>query len=488
MLKFTILFFIIIKLISVSFAEDNISVEDLINKQLKIIEEQDKRIKNLENIVNELKNKIDNQNVNNTNEASSTPSSNSERNLSESSNESEIGSSSSQKVYNPEKAFFGPLQPLKSKDGNYTAGFMGLIQLDGALHNQEANYTNNNDLSDGFIVRRAVLTLAGLSEKDWIWFLAYNYASEGDYPKNGLGAAMAIYRGFKPWWLFAGLFGNSVGLDASNFSTQRQFIEPAMPQATFAYGPGSPAIGVAATYRASDYYVRFGLYGEPYKNASTDDEGMGFHGRAIWQPHKKRTKAFHLGLTGYWRTVNPADTFTSGLRDSTLRFRTKGENNVSGDYILDTGIITDLSKYYHGGFEFAMVEGPLSLQSEWGAVTLDRKTKADPTFTGGYIQGGYMLTNDARNYNAYFAQFWRIKPNTSIMEGGMGAWEIALRASTLDLNDSEINGGKADSYTFGVNWYMTSFVRSILNVSHVDSEGALSEDYNVLGARLQLEF
>ena len=41
MLKFTILFFIIIKLISVSFAEDNISVEDLINKQLKIIEEQD---------------------------------------------------------------------------------------------------------------------------------------------------------------------------------------------------------------------------------------------------------------------------------------------------------------------------------------------------------------------------------------------------------------------------------------------------------------
>ena len=128
--------------------------------------------------------------------------------------------------------------------------------------------------------------MAGLSEKDWIWFLAYNYASEGDYPKNGLGAAMAIYRGFKPWWLFAGLFGNSVGLDASNFSTQRQFIEPAMPQATFAYGPGSPAIGVAATYRASDYYVRFGLYGEPYKNASTDDEGMGFHGRAIWQPHR----------------------------------------------------------------------------------------------------------------------------------------------------------------------------------------------------------
>ena len=467
-----------------SFAEE-ISVIDLMEKQLKIIEEQNKKIKNLENLVNELSEKINN--MNSAVDVQSEKDDN-EVKVTENTNESEIGSSSSQKIYNPEKAFFGPLQPLKSKDGNYTAGFMGLVQLDGALHDQEANYNNNNDLSDGFIVRRAVLTLAGLSEKDWIWFLSYNYANEGDYPKNGLGAAMAIYRGFKPWWLFAGLFGNSVGLDASNFSSQRQFIETAMPQATFAFSPGSPAMGVAATYRGDDHYLRFGFYGEPYVNASSDDEGMGIHGRAIWQPVKERKKAFHLGVTGYWRTVNPANTFTNGLRDSTLQFRTKGESSVSGDYILDTGIITDLDKYYHGGIEFAMVEGPISLQAEWGSVMLNRKTQPDPTFSGGYMQGGYMLTDDVRNYNAYFAQFWRIKPNMSLTQGGMGAWELAVRASTLNLSDSGINGGKANSYTFGINWYMTSFVKSMVNIIHVDSEGPSSEDYNLLGARLQLEF
>ena len=125
---------------------------------------------------------------------------------------------------------------MRSKDGKYSAGIMGLIQLESAVYNQEANYNTNNDLSDGFIVRRAGLTLAGVSEKDWIWFLSYDYADSGDNPHDGLRAAMAIYRGFKPWWLFVGLFGNSVGLDASNFSSQRQFMEAAMPQATFIYG------------------------------------------------------------------------------------------------------------------------------------------------------------------------------------------------------------------------------------------------------------
>ena len=108
------------------------------------------------------------------------------------------------------------------------------------------------------------------------------------------------------------LFGNSVGLDASNFSSQRQFSGGCYALATFIYS--SPAMGAAATYRGDDYYLRFGLYGEPYKNSSTDDEGMGVHGRFAWQPYKERLKAFHLGVTGYYRSANSSNTFTNGLR------------------------------------------------------------------------------------------------------------------------------------------------------------------------------
>ena len=135
-----------------------------------------------------------------------------------------------------------------------------------------------------------------------------------------------------------------------------------------------------------------------------------------------------------------------------------------------------------------MVEGPISLQSEWGILGVYRKTQENPQFTGGFIQAGYMLTDDARNYNAYFAQFWRLKPKMSIMEGGIGAWEVALRASQIDLSDKDIDGGNANSYTLGINWYMTSFTKTMINILHTDSTGPLSEDFNTFGARLQIEF
>ena len=136
---------------------------------------------------------------------------------------------------------------------------MGLVQLDSALYDHQPNASTSTELASGFIVRRAVLTLAGVSDKDWIWFLSYNYASGGENPNDGLGAAMAIYRGLKPWWVFVGLFGNSVGLDTSNMSSQRQFMEVAMPQGTFVYGAGSPAMGVAATYRGKEHYMSLGF-------------------------------------------------------------------------------------------------------------------------------------------------------------------------------------------------------------------------------------
>ena len=121
-----------------------------------------------------------------------------------------------------------------------SAGIMGLIQLESAVYNQEANYNTNNDLSDGFIVRRAGITLAGVSEKDWIWFLSYDYADSGDNPHDGLRAAMAIYRGLKPWWLFVGLFGNSVGHGCIQiFHHNDSSWRLAMPQGTFIYGAGS---------------------------------------------------------------------------------------------------------------------------------------------------------------------------------------------------------------------------------------------------------
>ena len=44
---------------------------------------------------------------------------------------------------------------------------------------------------------------------------------------------------------------------------------------------------------------------------------------------------------------------------------------------------------------------------------------------------------------------------------GWGAYEIALRVSSFDL--TEINKGKLNDITFGLNWYLNSHTRLMYN-------------------------
>jgi len=42
---------------------------------------------------------------------------------------------------------------------------------------------------------------------------------------------------------------------------------------------------------------------------------------------------------------------------------------------------------------------------------------------------------------------------------GKGAWEIAARASFIDLTDANIQGGRLHDYTIGLNWYLNGYTR-----------------------------
>jgi phosphate-selective porin OprO/OprP len=70
-------------------------------------------------------------------------------------------------------------------------------------------------------------------------------------------------------------------------------------------------------------------------------------------------------------------------------------------------------------------------------------------FDGGYVQGSWVITGENRDYKD--GAFSRIKPNRpfSLKNGGWGAWEVATRWSTLDLNDDNIAGGDEQNYSLG---------------------------------------
>jgi phosphate-selective porin OprO and OprP len=86
-----------------------------------------------------------------------------------------------------------------------------------------------------------------------------------------------------------------------------------------------------------------------------------------------------------------------------------------------------------------------------------------------------VLTGETHPYNAAAAAYGGIKPAHpfDINGGGWGAWEIAARYSTMDLNNligttTGVAGGRQNVVTVGLNWYANSNVRLMFDYLHGD--------------------
>ena len=104
------------------------------------------------------------------------------------------------------------------------------------------------------------------------------------------------------------------------------------------------------------------------------------------------------------------------------------------------------------------------------------------------MQGSYFLTGEYRNYRASEGAFKGIKPlkKFNIDNGTPGAWEVAVRLSSIDLNDATISGGKLDDITLGLNWYLNPNARVMWNFIRADITAVGVA--NLFQMRLQLNF
>ena len=73
---------------------------------------------------------------------------------------------------------------------------------------------------------------------------------------------------------------------------------------------------------------------------------------------------------------------------------------------------------------------------------------------------------------------------------GWGAWEIAARLSHIDGNDENILGRELTDVTFGLNWYLTPYMRMMTNYIHafLDDPVIGESDADILGMRIQYDF
>ncbi len=121
----------------------------------------------------------------------------------------------------------------------------------------------------------------------------------------------------------------------------------------------------------------------------------------------------------------------------------------------------------------------------------------DRNLYGAYVYASYFLTGENRIYERFGqhgAQFGRNVPYTNffLVPGcyGSGAWELKARISYLDLD--EMNSGRYNDFTFGVNWYWTDRIRVMMDWIHpVTSENSTpfgGTESDIIGMRFDFNF
>ena len=137
-------------------------------------------------------------------------------------------------------------------------------------------------------------------------------------------------------------------------------------------------------------------------------------------------------------------------------------------------------------FEGVFATGPFSFQTEYLRTALEGDTNYN--FSSYYGVVSYFLTGEQKVYKSSYKGFDRVSPKNNFTgkEGGLGAWEVALRYSNSDLNSKDIYGGEQASITLGLNWYLNPATRIMFNYVNADIKNA--GNVNVFQARFQIDF
>jgi phosphate-selective porin OprO/OprP len=72
-----------------------------------------------------------------------------------------------------------------------------------------------------------------------------------------------------------------------------------------------------------------------------------------------------------------------------------------------------------------------------------------------------------RPYNRRSGVFSPLPIAKPITQGGWGAWELAMRWSSLDLSEGKVDGGDLGILSLGLNWWPVRAAAFSVNYRHI---------------------
>ncbi len=380
------------------------------------------------------------------------------------------------------------------------------LNFDAGGYDYRPNSANTNPqrLDDGVNARRARIGVLGKFLGDWNYTLFYDFAGSSDgfagtasadgtkvgfLPGGGLSGierAYLSYTGVKPFGgqlaIEGGYMKVPYTLDDSASSNDTLFLERASSVVI--------ATDIAAGNKRSAFGGRWyndvfwaGAYatgpttGAIHSASSTNPDGtteqLGATARVAGQVVSGNDYSLHLGADAEFLIIPPHNLVDNSF---TLTLSDRPELRIDPTVIITTDAMSGVSSAQVYSAEAAATYGPLFFQGEYFWYNVARNNLPGlPSlqFNGGYAQASFVLTGETHHYIASEAAYGGIIPANpfSLWGGGWGAWEIAGRVSTMNLNDqlgttNGVAGGQQTIYTAGLNWYVNGNVRFMFDYLH----------------------
>ncbi len=374
---------------------------------------------------------------------------------------------------------------LQSKDGHFKYLLDARLYLDGAYYSDDDDIV---DLHSGSEVRRIRFAIKATLWQNWLAEIDFDFAgNEVDIKDAWIGFA-----GVKNTLFKVGQFRSPFSLEEVTTSRYVSFIERGLPNA---FPPGR-LLGFGISKWGKNWQASTGIFGQAVgdideEEGENSDEGFSFVSRFTIAPYLKGDKVFHLGAAYAYRST---DAFTEKVR-----YRAYDESKMSKIRFLNTGKVKDVDHHELIGLESAFQWGPFHLQGEYMNVSvkrLDSSDELDYTLKGGYVFASFFLTGDSMPYYADAGEFGRVVPRKK-----WGAIELLARYSWINLNDFDagVEGGEGKNFTLGLNYYINSNFKFMVNYTHVDHDKYADADgdwdvpeegydYDVFAVRFMVAF
>ncbi len=250
--------------------------------------------------------------------------------------------------------------------------------------------------------------------------------------------------------------------------------------------------------------VVWGLFRDGTNNGGQsmgDDDAWALTGRVtalpIYDLNDDTFQLLHVGIALSQRSPrNGMVQYTPGPNSNLLTV----SDNPASPFLPTIIIPSDSQQLYN--LQFAWVNGPLSIQSEWIATTIQQINAGTVFLHGFYVETSYFLTGEHRGYDTKRGAFDQVKVLRPMVRdrcdprGGYGAIELAARFNFTNFNSPNLppddNGDPRGTLlyqmTLGVNWYLNDYTRLMFNYSAAFPDVANNDPTlaNIFSVRLGL--